>query len=114
MKRKQVKTMTSDYVIKKLTIDLIKETGDFEHADIYKRYLTYALTIGMEHFDSRMQEIAAFKDNIEVGRYRDTSEASKKLNISQGNIKSILIGKRHQSKGYTFMKVKDHNLNIEI
>jgi hypothetical protein len=102
--------MTIDAAIKGLTFEMILQTGDYEHAETYKLFLTRALTIGMDHFSKNMDEIVAFDiSGHEVGRYRNAYEASAKLGVARGNINQILSGKKHSIHGYMFRRAKDYN-----
>ena len=105
--------MTQNYVIDQvsrlLIEDLKKENCDVEQA--CRQYVQMALSIGIDHFYSDMEEVIAFdKKGNEVGRYKSSQEAAAKLGCDRRDVSRVIEGKRHSCGGYIFMKLKDHEL----
>lgn len=96
--------MTINDVITKLSVEMAETTGDYGSMSTYRRYISMALSIGIEHFRKDMHEIVAMKGRYGTihGRYRSVQEASTKLGISRKNISLVLSGDRPSAGGYLF------------
>ena len=97
--------MTHDYVINKLTCELIVETGCPEHISAYRRKIRQALDIGINHFTKDMEEVIMMdRFGKEIERFKGVSDASAKTGVRQSDISSVLIGRQHTAGGFIFRK----------
>lgn len=89
-------------------MDMAMESGDFDKLEFYKKYITRALVIGIDHFYSDMTEVIAMdKKGNEVGRYKSTQDASEKLGLDRRDLSRVVAGTRHSVKGYLFRAAND-------
>lgn len=103
--------MTISEVIDKLMAEYWKDTEDVQNYATVRKYIQRALVIGMEHFDTNMNEIVVLNQwGVVVGRYKSESEASTKLGIPQGNINNVLKKRTLTAGGFNFVKAKNYDL----
>lgn len=103
--------MTFEQVIKRLTEEMVLQTGHEEDLQIYQDYIQIAIVIGAELFSKEKGEIVAFDEaGNEVGRFINVNRAARELKLNRQNIDQILKGNRYHSGGYTFIrKFKNNN-----
>lgn len=103
--------MTMTEVMDKLMAEYWQETGDSENYSTVRKYMQRALVVGMEHFDPSMSEIVALNQwGIEVGRYKSTIDASKKIGVCRQCIVKVINGRAVTAGGLKFVKAKDYDL----
>jgi len=107
----KTKKMTREYVINKLTCELVIITGDTDNMVSYRKHIAMALDIGINHFTKDMEEVVALdKWGNETGRFKGVTDAAEKLGIPQPYISAVLSGQQHTAGGYRFIKAKDRIL----
>jgi len=100
--------MTREYIINKLTCELVMLTGDTDSMSSYRKYIAMALDIGVNHFTKDMEEIIAMdKWGNELNRFKSTQDAAEKLGIYRQCITDVLIGRANTAGGLRFIKAKD-------
>jgi hypothetical protein len=103
--------MTQSEVVNKMSMEMALALGDLSHLKTCKFYINMALVIGTESFTKEMEEIVAMNyEGKELGRYKSESDASAQLGISRTQIVDVIKGRRHQTHGYCFIKLKDKEL----
>lgn len=97
--------MTFEQVIKRLTDEMVLQTGHEEDLQIYQDYIQIALVIGSEQFSKDKGEIVALDEaGNEAGRFINVNQAAIKLNVDRQNIDQVLKGNRIHAGEYTFIR----------
>lgn len=105
--------MTFEQVIKRLTMEMVHQTGHEEDLQIYRDYIQIALVVGAELFSKDKGEIIALDEaGNEVGRFINVNKAARELKVNRQNIDRVLKGDSRHAGGYTFIrKYNDENIS---
>lgn len=103
--------MTVSEVIDKLSMEQAIALGELDHLATCRRYISMALSIGIEHFTSEMEEIIVMTTNgTEIGRYKSIQETADQIGLRAENISAVVNGRQYTTGGLMFMKNRDKEL----
>ena len=103
--------MLQSEVINKLAKELSLAQGTFDYFKINRTYIQMALTVGIEHFHKKAEEIVVLdKDGVEAGRFKSSYEAEKVLGIDRRHISAVINGLQHTAGGLMFIRTRDYEL----
>ncbi|HNX37502.1 MAG TPA: hypothetical protein PL124_05470 [Candidatus Cloacimonadota bacterium] len=103
--------MTVNEVIKKLSMEMAVALGELDHLPTCRRYISMALSIGIEHYTKDMEEIVVMThQGEEVARFKCVTEVERKLGIKQSYVSAVLNGTQHSAGGFLFIKARDKEL----